>query len=300
MKKYFINGIALLFAITVSAQQRTLMPPTFWENINFENTLDLAKKGDKEYQLIAALYYLDIQSDLKKFRYWIEKAASQNNSEALRIMAQFYYIGDYGFPINEKKAIEYAQKAASLNNVHAMTMIYEAYCTGMGGLPIDEARAFYWAQRGASMGDAYLQFECGRRYMGGIGCPQSEKEGLYWLQKSADQKCIEAQAALIHYYGTAFIKPNSIARSQESRDKVMSVGLDFLINPDINQNTESILLAKGILGEEFFHRKNYKKGISLMREALNSQNELIQFYWRTMNEYAQEVLGTTISELENQ
>lgn len=37
-----------------------------------------------------------------------------------------------------------------------------------------------------------------------------------------------------------------------------------------------------------------------MREALNSQNELIQFYWHTMNEYTHEVLGTTIRQLENQ
>ena len=293
MQKYFICGIFLLFTIAVNAQQRTFMPPTYWENIDFESTLELAKKGDKEYQLIVALYYLDILSDSEKFRYWIEKAASQNNSEALRIMAQFYYIGDYGFPIDENKAIEYAQKAASLNNVHAMTMIYEAYCSGMGKLPTDETRATYWAQRGASMGDAHLQFECGWRYLKGIGCPKNEREGLSWLHKSADQKNIEAQAFLISFYGTA-------RNDQESRNKIMSVGLDFLINPDIDQNTEAILLAKGILGAEFFNRKNYKKGISLMREGLQTQNELLQFYWRTMNEYAQEVLGTTISELENQ
>ena len=58
MQKYFICGIFLLFTIAVNAQQRTFMPPTYWENIDFESTLELAKKGDKEYQLIVALYYL--------------------------------------------------------------------------------------------------------------------------------------------------------------------------------------------------------------------------------------------------
>lgn len=128
--------------------------------------------------------------------------------------------------------------------------------------------------------------------MNGIGYLKDEQQGLLWLQKSADQKYIEAQANLICYYGAK--------DDQKSKNKLMSIGLDFLINPDINQNTESILVAKGILGFEFFNRKNYKKGIQLMREALNSQNELIQFLWHTMNKYTQEVLGTTISELENQ
>ena len=171
-------------------------------------------------------------------------------------------------------------------------MVAEAYKYWMQGLSKDDLQAAYWFEKGARLGDAYCQERLGTMYMAGVGVLKNEKEGLYWLQRSADQKYIDAQCGLIVYYGWKSDK--------ESRNKLMSIGMDFLINPAISQNSELILLAKGLVGAELFNRKNYNRGIQLMREGLKSQKELLQFYWKTMDEYAREVLGTTLSALENQ
>lgn len=293
MKNFIIFLIGVIFSISANAQNVFMeIPQVYWDMFKIDEALQKANNGDAESQFMLACYYTDITPDNTKFKYWIEKAAENNHSEALCIIAQLYFIGDYGFPVNEAKAQEYARKAASLNNIKAIGMMAEAYKYGMLGLSKDDCQAAYWFEKGARLGDAYCQERLGTMYMAGIGVSKNEKEGLYWLQKSADQKYIDAQCNLIVYYDWKSDK--------ESRNKLMLIGLDFLINPAISQNSELILLAKGLVGAELFNRKNYKRGIQLMREGLKSQNELLQFYWKTMDEYAREVLGTTLYALENQ
>ncbi len=294
MKKFILILSGLLMTISVYAQNPSeeIFQQSGWDTFNIDGALRAANNGDANAQFHVALYYIIVVPDSTKFMYWIEKAAAQNHAEALRMIAQQYFIGDHGFPVNEAKALEYARKAASLNSIHAICMMAEAYETGMFGLPIDDGLAVYWFQKGALMGDAYCQERLGAMYMVGDGCPIDEQKAVYWLQKSADQKYIEAQCDLIVYYDSKSDK--------ESRNKLMSIGLDFLINPDISQNSKQILFAKGLVGAELFNRKKYKRGIQLMREGLKSQNELLRFYWSTMEEYAREVLGTTLYALENQ
>ncbi len=293
MKKYFLALLGLIVAFSIHAQNAFIdIPQSYWTDFKLEEALQKASNGDSEAQFMIALYYTDVNPNIVKFKTWIEKAAAQNHSGALCLMAQCYAAGDYGFELNEEKALKYARLSASLNNVQAISMMFDVYRIGMFGVKKDDSQAAYWIGKGARLGDAYSQYWFGIMLMNGIGCLKDEQQGLLWLQKSANQKYIEAQANLICYYGAK--------DDQTSKTKLMSIGLDFLINPEVNQNTESILIAKGILGFEFFNKRNYKKGIQLMREALNSQNELIQFYWHTMNEYTHEVLGTTIRQLENQ
>lgn len=288
MKKVILLCFWVLCSISVYAQ----IHPSYWETFNIEQTQKTANNGDADAQFVMAVYYKEIAYDNEQFKYWIEKAERQNHPNALCLIAQMHFIGDHGFSVNEAKALEYARKAASLNSIQGICMMAEAYKTAMFGLSQDDMQAAYWFEKGARLGNDYCQERLGSMYMVGIGVLKDEKTGLYWLHKSADQKNINAQCSLIIYYDTQ--------NDKESRNKLMSIGLDFLINPAIHQNSEDILIAKGIVGAEFFNRKNYKKGIQLMREGLKSQNELLQFYWRTMNAYAQEVLGTTLYALENQ
>lgn len=294
MRKYILFLSGLLMAISVYAQNPSeeILQRSSWDNFNIDEALQAANNGDANAQINVALYYINVIPDNAKFKHWIEKAAAQNHAKALCLIAQLYFIDDYGFPVNEAKALEYARKAASLNNIRAICMMAESYRDGMCGLSKDDVQATYWFGKGALLGDAYCQEQLGFRYMAGIGGPTNEKDGLYWLQKSAEQKYIDAQCDLIVYYHGK--------NDKESRNKLMLIGLDFLINPEISQNSENILFAKGLVGEELFNRKKYKRGIHLMREGLKSQNELLQFYWKMMDEYAREVLGTTLDALENQ
>lgn len=293
MKRIVLFWFGVLFSISVDAQNTLKkIPQSYWKTFNIEDALQIANDGDTDTQFMVALYYADVALDNGKFKYWIEKAAAQNHSGAQCLIAQCYAGGDCGFEQNGAKALEYARKSAVLNNTQALCMMFDAYRFGMFGLLKSDLLAAYWVERGARLGDAYCQNWYGVMLINGIGCLKNEAEGLSWLQKSADQKYIEAQCNLISFYAGR--------DDQESRRKLMSIGLDFLINPEISQNNELILYAKGLLGFEFFNRKNYKRGIQLMREGLKSQNELLQFYWKTMDEYAREVLGTTLYALENQ
>lgn len=294
MKKYILFLVVMGFSTLVSAQNAFIeIPQSYWETFNVENALQTANSGDADVQFMVALYYTDVAPDNGKFKYWIEKAGAQNHSGAQCLIAQCYAIGDYGFTQDKTKALEYARKSAMSNNIQAIGMMADIYRTGMFGLPKDDQLAAYWIGKGARLGDAYCQYMFGIMLLNGIGCLKNEQEGLLWLQKSADQKYIDAQCGLIAFYAQQ-------KDDDKSRRKLMAIGLDFLINPEIAQNSESILFAKGLLGFEFFKRKNYRKGIQLMREGLKSQNELLQIYWQTMDEYAREVLGTTLYALENQ
>ena len=294
MRKYILFLSGLLMALSVYAQNPSeeIFQQSSWDTFNIDEALQAANNGDANAQINVALYYINVIPDNAKFKHWIEKAAAQNHVKALCMIAQLYFIGDYGFPVNKTKALEYARKAASLNNIQAIRIMAETYRDGLCRLSKDDAQATYWFEKGALLGDAYCQEQLGCRYIAGIGVPTNEKEGLYWLQKSAEQKYIDAQCDLIIYYHWQ--------NDKESRNKLMLIGLDFLINPEISQNSKRILLAKGLVGEELFNRKEYKRGIQLMREGLKSQNELLQFYWKMMDEYAREVLGTTRDALENQ
>lgn len=296
MKNICLLLSGLLMALSVYAQNPSEEIPqqSDWKTFDIDKALQDANNGDANAQFYVALYYRDVVPDNTKFQHYIEMAATQNHAEALCVIAQQYFIGDYGFPVNEAKALEYARKAASLNNIQAISMMAEAYKYGMNGLSKDDMHAAYWFEKGARLDDAYCQAQLGTMYLKGIGVSKNEKKGLYWLQKSADQKYIDAQCMLIVYYDL------TRESDKESENKLMLIGLDFLTNPEISQNSKLILLAKGLVGVELFNRKNYKRGIQLMREGLKSQDELLQFYWEGMDKYAREVLGTTLYALENQ
>ncbi len=291
MKKYLLFLLGCCFSISINAQD-TFIPQSYWERFNIDDVLQMANNGDATAQLTIGLYYVDVTPDNEKFKYWIEKAAAQNNSDAQYVIARCYAFGDYGFTQDDAKVLEYARKAAAANKVEAIQIMSDAYRCGLFGLPKDFLQAIYWAKKGALLGDADCQYLLGlMMYMDDNGVQKDEKEALQWWQKSAAQKNIDAQCMLITHYG--------MQDDEDSRNKLISVGLDFLINPDISQNSKDILSAKGLVGFEFFRRKNYKKGIQLMREGLKTQDELLQFYWKLMNEYAREH-GTTLEALENQ
>lgn len=291
MKKYLLL-VGIVIPILANAQ--TFIEESFWKTFNVENALHTANNGDANSQLIVALYYKDVAHDNTKFRYWIEKATIQNQIDALLVSAVMYTVGDCGFPENKAKALEYLRKAASMNSIQAIRGMANAYLYGDLDLSQNDGQALYWFRKGALLGDAFCQTELGKMYMNGECISQDEQEGVRWLQKGADQNYIDAQCYLIIYYATRR------SDDQESSRKLMKIGLDFLINPEISQNSELILFAKGLVGSEFFNRGNYKRGIQLMREGLKCKNELLQFYWKTMDEYAREVLGTTLYALENQ
>ena len=295
LKKSLLFLVGLMFSVLTYAQNAFVdIPLSYWDNFNVEEVLQQAKDGNAEAQFTIALYYSVVEHDNGKFRTWIEKAAAQNNADALCMIAQCYAVGDYGFVRDGAKALQYARQSAILNNTQAIGMMYEACRWGLFGAEKDDIQAFYWAGKGARLGDAYCQFWTGIMLRLGIGCKQDRQMTLFWLQKSADQQYIEAQACLIIHYGYLLLD------EPESSNNIFSIGADFLMNPQVNQDTESILLAKGFLGFVFFEHKHYKEGIRLMRAGLRTQNEQLQFLWQVMNEYARDVLGTTINALENQ
>lgn len=112
MKRTVLFCFGVLCSISVDAQNTFIeIPQSYWETFNIESALQTANNGDTDTQFMLALYYTDVVPDNGKFKYWIEKAAENNHSEALCVIAQLYFIGDYGFPVNEAKALEYARKA---------------------------------------------------------------------------------------------------------------------------------------------------------------------------------------------
>ena len=59
-----------------------------------------------------------------------------------------------------------------------------------------QERAVKWLQSQATNGDAGAECSLGEHYLNGQGCDTNRQQGIYWLQKAADQGDIEASNCL--------------------------------------------------------------------------------------------------------
>ena len=93
--------------------------------------------------------------------------------------------------------LELAQKG----NVDAMVRLAEAYRSGLLSGGFDFKNAQIWYRRAAELGNAQAQLQLSHILRRGQGGEQRYKEGVYWLEKSAELGFFEAQ----YYFGQQFV-----------------------------------------------------------------------------------------------
>ena len=119
----------------------------------------------------------------------LEGAAEEREPDAIFLLAEMSFFGNYTHPRNYKEAFRRYHQLALLNgNSSAQHMVGLMYATGIGGaVQRDQAKALTY-HTFAAMGDSTrAQMTTAYRHHTGVGAPRNCNEAAYWYKKVADK-----------------------------------------------------------------------------------------------------------------
>lgn len=114
--------------------------------------------------------------------FWLNAAADQNNTEALRVLAALAMEGR-GVDQSEKAAYKYMLRAAELGSPEAQNELANMLSEGRGR-PRDMEAALIWGRKAAEQNYAPAQFAVGRVLVGAVE-DERRKEGREFLERAA-------------------------------------------------------------------------------------------------------------------
>ncbi|KAL2023258.1 hypothetical protein VTK56DRAFT_3381 [Thermocarpiscus australiensis] len=119
----------------------------------------------------------------------LEESARQNNSDALYILAEMNFYGNYSHPRNFPAAFSYYSQLASLNgNSSAMYMVGLMHSTGIGGaVERNQGRALLYYTFAAIQGHTRAEMTLAHRHHAGIGTPKNCDAAVKYYKRVADK-----------------------------------------------------------------------------------------------------------------
>lgn len=111
----------------------------------------------------SSLYSDDFHTNLKK-------KADRGDAQSQNDLGHMYLYGfsDYNIEQNDSKAIYYLNKAAAQNQVNAMTTVGWVYFEGTHGAPVDYEEAVGWNKKASDLGCSIASYNMGLFYYGGL------------------------------------------------------------------------------------------------------------------------------------
>ncbi|MBE0405863.1 tetratricopeptide repeat protein [Psychrobacter sp. AOP22-C1-22] len=173
--------------------------------------MDDLTQNEKEH-LMGYIYFFADETpmeDCEKARYWFEKAADQENAQAINLLGVVHFTG-CGVDKDYKKAEEYFLLANDKGSKQAKVNLGELYREGGFGIEQNYDKALYWYQLG-------IADEPARAYNGLslVYIDQGKYEQAYeYVVQAADLEYTEAQYNLGYYYdsGTFVEQDNEKAK----------------------------------------------------------------------------------------
>ena len=119
----------------------------------------------------------------------LEEAATANNADALFLLAEMNFHGNFTHPTSYPAAFQYYSRLASLNgNSTAQHMLGLLYATGLNHeVPMDQAKSMLYHTFAAEQGDTRSEMTLGYRHHAGIGTPRNCDEAVNWYKRVADK-----------------------------------------------------------------------------------------------------------------
>ena len=119
----------------------------------------------------------------------LESAAEEKEPDAIFLLAEMSFFGNYTYPRNFKEAFRRYHELASLNgNSSAQHMVGLMYATGIGGaVQRDQAKALTYHTFAAIGDSTRAQMTTAYRHHTGVGAPRNCNEAAYWYKKVADK-----------------------------------------------------------------------------------------------------------------
>ncbi|ORY76981.1 hypothetical protein BCR37DRAFT_395069 [Protomyces lactucae-debilis] len=116
------------------------------------------------------------------------KAASEIDTEALMLLAELNFHGNYTYPRDYHKALHYYRQLAELNgNETAHEQLGFLYATGIGGVERDQGLALLHHAMAAEQGSIRSSMTLGYRYWHGIGTAPNCTIACDYYATAADQ-----------------------------------------------------------------------------------------------------------------
>ncbi|KAI1098577.1 HCP-like protein [Jackrogersella minutella] len=118
----------------------------------------------------------------------LQQSADQNNTDAIYLLAQFNFYGNYSHPRNFKTAFDHYHRLASYGNSSAQHMVGLMYATGLGdAVERDQAKALLYHTFAADAGHTRSEMTVAARHLGGIGVPKSCETASKYYKRVADK-----------------------------------------------------------------------------------------------------------------
>ena len=117
----------------------------------------------------------------------LEEAAAHKNPDALFMLAEMNFYGNYTHPRNYSEAFRRYYELAKLNgNTSAQHMVGFMYATGIGGATKqDQAKAMLYYTLGAEGGDVRSEMAVAYRHSAGIAAPRNCEQAVYFYKEAA-------------------------------------------------------------------------------------------------------------------
>ncbi len=139
---------------------------------------------------------LEVQPDTQKLSQplfkavnLLEGAAEDHNPDAIHLLAEMNFYGNYTHPRNYTEAFRRFNDLANLTgNSSAQHMIGFMYATGIGGaVERDQAKALLYHTFAALGGDIRSEMTVAFRHHAGIGTPRNCEEAAFYYKRVADK-----------------------------------------------------------------------------------------------------------------
>lgn len=229
------------------------------------------------------------QSLLKKSWQWITKAAESGDSISIAQQAYYLFAG-IGTQKDQREAINLFEKAAEQNNLNALAFLGNAYEKGLSVIP-DEEKAQNYYQRAAAqditnpenetlslywMADAYKRGEFVLQDLEfAEQCFQQSKEMLYWGNTLYGSSLISIQPKRLQLYLTNHQKKEA-HRFQENYRRTEQLKTKVITLQTINDTQEKVI-AKQLqtITEQFQLNAQKDKLIAEQNQTITAQSQKI-------------------------
>ena len=154
--------------------------------------LRAARSGQAWAQTKIGIKYVMESEDLARLGEglrWLNTAADQNDTEALRALSALASQGR-GMDQSDKESFKYMSRAAELGSPEAQYELANMLANGRG-MPRDMEAAIVWGRKAAEQGYAPAQLSLGRMLVGSLERGRVE-EGMKFIQRAADNGSKEA------------------------------------------------------------------------------------------------------------
>ncbi|KAH7018370.1 ER membrane protein [Microdochium trichocladiopsis] len=118
----------------------------------------------------------------------LQRSASLNNTDAIYLLGQFNFFGNYSHPRNFEVAFEHYARLASFGNSSAQYMVGLMYATGLGDVvERDQAKALLYHRFAAEDQHTRSEMTMAARYHNGIGVPKNCEMAAKYYKRVADK-----------------------------------------------------------------------------------------------------------------